>query len=344
MEIRIMQFILMMMVMPVSYAACYSELSVQHNLVVQGDFALTQTQMATYEHNFNDSSCVSTNTITPMSPSDIIVGLYNDTIKLNLYFEWTNKNNITLSNNQTSFTSGYSVTVTPAASNAKVNVSAGGGGSVMINGVATLSSASSSTRGSAAVQFLLCLLGGKSWDACVNNYRNALAQNAGVYSFNLTLSYNPITTTCKPDDLLITLESIPVSQLPATGNKTTINSKKGDIILRCKNLLGQQNQTSRKMQVYLSSSDLLTNSNTILKGAEDNGVGFILESNGSPVTLLNITNSSKGYTNLKEIAAKSKLTDTTVSIPITASYYVYDTNKVKSGALEATALINVKYD
>lgn len=155
MEIRIMLFIVMMMVMPVSYAACYSELSVQHNLVVQGDFALTQTQMATYEHNFNDSSCVSTNTITPMSPSDIIVGLYNDTIKLNLHFEWTNKNNITLSNNQTSFTSGYSVTVTPAASNAKVNVSAGGGGSVMINGVATLSSASSSTRGSAAVQFLL---------------------------------------------------------------------------------------------------------------------------------------------------------------------------------------------
>ena len=96
MEIRIMLFILMMMVMPVSYAACYSELSVQHNLVVQGDFALTQTQMATYEHNFNDSSCVSTNTITPMSPSDIIVGLYNDTIKLNLHFEWTNKNNITV--------------------------------------------------------------------------------------------------------------------------------------------------------------------------------------------------------------------------------------------------------
>lgn len=48
MEIRIMIFILMMMVMPVSYAACYSELSVQHNLVVQGDFALTQTQIATF--------------------------------------------------------------------------------------------------------------------------------------------------------------------------------------------------------------------------------------------------------------------------------------------------------
>ena len=86
-------------------------------------------------------ACVNT-----ISPSDIIVGLYNDTIKLNLHFEWTNKNNITLSNNQTSFTSGYSVTVTPAASNAKSECFCGGGGSVMINGVATLSSASSSTR------------------------------------------------------------------------------------------------------------------------------------------------------------------------------------------------------
>ena len=62
------------------------------------------------------------------------------------------------------------------------------------------------------------------------------------------------------------------------------------------------------------------------------------------VMVLQSHDNSKGYTNLKEIAAKSKLTDTTVSIPITASYYVYDTNKVKSGALEATALINVKYD
>nr|WP_284142220.1 fimbrial protein [Escherichia coli] len=70
----------------------------------------------------------------------------------------------------------------------------------------------------------------------------------------------------------------------------------------------------------------------------------VVSNRGGRSTLLNITNSSKGYTNLKEVAAKSKLTDTTVSIPITASYYVYDTNKVKSGALEATALINVKYD
>ncbi|BDD32946.1 hypothetical protein VEGS20_A15720 [Escherichia coli] len=33
-----------------------------------------------------------------------------------------------------------------------------------------------------------------------------------------------------------------------------------------------------------------------------------------------------------------------INIPVMASYYVYDEKKVKSGALEATALINVKYD
>lgn len=85
MKIHIVLLIFTMMVIPGSYAACYGELSAQHNLVVQGDFALTQTQTATYEHNFNDSSCVSTNTITPMSPSDIVVGLYNDTVKLKIY-------------------------------------------------------------------------------------------------------------------------------------------------------------------------------------------------------------------------------------------------------------------
>lgn len=344
MNIRIMLFIVMMMVMPVSYAACYGVLSAQHNLVVQGDFALTQNQTATHTYTFNDTSCVSTNTIAQIDPSDIVIGLYNDTIKLKLHFEWEKKGSITLSNNQTSFTSGYNVTVTSAASDAIVNLSGGGSGSLMINSVATLSSASSSTRLAAFLQFAGCFLGGTSWDTCVQNYKNALSKNAGVYSFNLALSYNPITTTCKPDDLLITLDSIPILQLPTTGNKATINSKKGDVILRCKNLLGQQNQTSRRMQVYLSSSDLLAGSNTILKGAEDNGVGFMLESNGSPVTFLNITDNSKGYTNLKEIAAKSKITDTTVSIPVTASYYVYDKNKVKSGALQATALINVKYD
>ncbi|HFP1770601.1 TPA: adhesin, partial [Escherichia coli] len=58
MNIRIMLFIVMMMVMPVSYAACYGELSAQHNLVVQGDFALTQNQTATHTYTFNDTSCV----------------------------------------------------------------------------------------------------------------------------------------------------------------------------------------------------------------------------------------------------------------------------------------------
>lgn len=107
--------------------------------------------MAIYEYNFNDSLCVSINIIIFMSSSDIIVGFYNDIIKLNLYFEWINKNNITLLNNQISFISGYLVTVIFAVSNVKVNVFAGGGGLVMINGVAILFSVLLSIRGSVVV-------------------------------------------------------------------------------------------------------------------------------------------------------------------------------------------------
>lgn len=55
--------------------------------------------MVIYEYNFNDSLCVSINIIIFMSLLDIIVGFYNDIIKLNLYFEWINKNNIMLLNN-----------------------------------------------------------------------------------------------------------------------------------------------------------------------------------------------------------------------------------------------------
>lgn len=73
-----------------------------------------------------------------MSLLDIIVGFYNDIIKLNLYFEWINKNNIMLLNNQISFISGYLVMVIFVVSNVKVNVFVGGGGLVMINGVVIL--------------------------------------------------------------------------------------------------------------------------------------------------------------------------------------------------------------
>ncbi|STL74052.1 fimbrial-like adhesin protein StcD [Escherichia coli] len=75
MEIRIMLFILMMMVMPVSYAAFIVSYLFSTNLVFRGICTYSNTN-GDYEHNFNDSSCVSNKYYHPMSPSDIIVGLY----------------------------------------------------------------------------------------------------------------------------------------------------------------------------------------------------------------------------------------------------------------------------
>ncbi len=47
--------------------------------------------------------------------------------------------------------------------------------------------------------------------------------------------------------------------------------------MKCDNLFGDKKQASRNMVVYLSSSDLVKGSNTILRGKTDNGVGFVLD-------------------------------------------------------------------
>lgn len=62
----------------------YGEITYQDNLIIREDFTINPNQSATYSHNFNDTTCSGTYKITRMDPSDIIVGLYNDTVKLKL--------------------------------------------------------------------------------------------------------------------------------------------------------------------------------------------------------------------------------------------------------------------
>lgn len=93
------------------------------------------------------------------------------------------------------------------------------------------------------------------------------------------MSYDRKQTTCKPEDLTITLPNIALSELYNTGKVSNKNAA-DNIRLQCDNLFGNAKQTSRKMTVYLSSSDLIPDSYSVLRGAVNNGVGFILESGG----------------------------------------------------------------
>lgn len=334
---KLFLFIVMILILPETYAACTGEINYLDNLIIREDFTINPNQSATYSHNFNDTTCTGTYKITRMDPSDIIVGLYNDTVKLKLKIAWADNNTLTMP-----FTTGYTVTVEPASSGANVNISAGSGNSVLINGVVSITSASSANQWAAGWRFLGCLLTGRGWNVCAADY-NSYLRGAGLYSFDLFVSYDRKQTTCKPDDLTITLPNIALSELYATGKVSSKNAA-DTIQLQCDNLFGDTKQATRKMTVYLSSSDLIPDSYSVLRGAVNNGVGFILESGGKTVNISNTAEQGNASTLWKVDQIGTPLNGNRISIPITASYYVYDRNNIKPGDLKATALIYVKYD
>lgn len=342
-KINFWLLMILMTVLPASYAGCKGSLSYEDTLTLREDFAVNPSQSESYNHQFNDLTCAGTNTITPLKTSDIVVGLYNDTVKLALKVTWLNSSEVSLSAGKGDFSAGYRVDVSPANSGASVNISAGSGNSVYIKDVASLSSATATSQSSAFFTLVVCLLSGKSWEPCITSYHNSLAKDGGFYSSNLRVTYNRKQTTCKPQDLNITLPDIALSELTVNGKVARKNASE-NIRLQCDNLFGDRKQTSRKMVVYLSSSDLLAGSGFILRGNKDNGVGFTLENNNQVVNISSVTEQGGATLLWKVDKPGDVVSSNTVNIPILASYYVYDKSKVKPGNLSATALIYVKYD
>ncbi|HCL6625572.1 TPA: putative fimbrial-like adhesin protein [Citrobacter amalonaticus] len=343
MKLNFLLLLVLMVVLPASYAGCKGNISYEDNLIIREDFSINSSQSESYTHQFNDLTCAGTNTISPLKTSDVIVGLYDDTVKLALKFTWVNSSDISLASGKGDFSASYRVDVSPASSAASVNISAGSGNSVYIKDVASLSSATVTSRSSAFVALLMCLVSGKSWEPCISSYRNSLANDGGFYSANLRLTYNRKQTTCKPEELNIVLPDIALSALAVNGKIVSKNVTE-NIRLQCDNLFGDRKQTSRKMVTYLSSSDLVAGSSFILRGSADNGVGFVLENNNQVVNISSVTGQGDATTLWKVDKPGDAVNSNTVNIPIVASYYVYDKSKVKPGNLSATALIYVKYD
>ena len=343
MKFNFLLLLVLMMVLPASYAGCKGNISYEDNIILREDFSINPSQSASYTHQFNDLTCAGTNTVSPLKTSDVIVGLYDDTVKLTLKFTWINSADISLASGRGDFLASYRVDVSPASSGASVNISAGSGNSVYIKDVASLSSATATSRNSAFFALVMCLLSGNAWEPCITSYRNSLAKDGGFYSANLRLTYNRKQTTCKPEDVNIILPDIALSELAVNG-KVTGKSVSENIRLQCDNLFGDRKQASRKMVTYLSSSDLVAGSGFILRGSADNGVGFVLENNNQLVNISSATGQGSATTLWEVDKPGYEVNSNTVNIPIVARYYVYDKSKVKPGNLSATALIYVKYD
>lgn len=127
-----------------------------------------------------------------------------------------------------------------------------------------------------------------------------------------------------------------LSELPQSGKSTT--SATENIKLQCDNLFGERKQSTRKMTVYLYSSDLITNRNDVLKGDENNAVGFVLESGTKQLTIGVNAGNVSGISSLWEVAKAGYVGSNEVQIPITARYYVLDKVKPNQATLKQPLL------
>lgn len=238
----------------------------------------------------------------------------------------------------TTSTTEKSITYTVKIEHDSFSSSSNGEQSIIIPGVMMANTGGNSTG---LISIVLGFCKALSLSGCVDYITNTL--KGDTYVENLVLNYNPKKSTCKPDDLTITLPDVALSELSTVGKVSNKNVAES-IRLQCDNLLGNNKQSSRKMAVYIYSNDLLTGSTYVLQGASNNGVGFVLEKGNKTVNIARTYGDESGADSLLNITKSEAMSNSIVTIPIVASYYVYDKSKVKPGNLEATALIYVKYD
>lgn len=321
------------------WAVCKSSaVSFSHDseVTVDEQFALTQQYTTIVSVTFSGIKCDSANDTISYIPvvKDSVIGPFSNGQKLKLTVQ-TDKTSETIG---TTSTTEKTLSYTVKLSHAAYEATTSGADSVYVPGVLIANTGGNSNS---LINFILGVCKTLSWTGCVNYITNSLKGDS--YVENLTIIYRPKKSTCLPDDLALTLPDVALSELPTSG-VVSGKSRTSAIKLQCRDLQGPSLQTTRGMSVYLYSADLLNGSRTVLRGSESNGVGFVLESGGKTVALSTVKGAKDSADNLWRASAGQALNATTLMIPLTASYYVYDRQKVKPGALQATALIFVNYE
>lgn len=339
-----MKLIIMAMLLIFGYsgsgwAVCKTTgISYSHNSDVTVDelFPVSQQHISTITVKFSGIKCDSVNDtvsyIAMMKDNDI--GPFSNGQKLKLTVSVPKASEKVGTTDTTEKTLVYTVTLKPGAS----GVAGSGGESVYVPGVLVANTGGNSNI---LINLVLSFCKSASWSGCVNYITSNL--NGDSYVENLTVTYRPKQTTCKPDDLTLTLPDISLSELPSSGT-AAVKSGAAEINLQCSDFVGTSRQSTRGMAVYLYSADLYNGSRSILKDSSTNGVGFVLESGNKPVTLSTVKGAKDGAGSLWQAKKGDVFSSQNVRIPLKASYYVYDAKKVQPGALQATALIFVNYE
>lgn len=345
MKLHLLIFLSLMAFAQAVFANCSKNITFKDTLVIRDDFLINPSQNASFAHSFADETCINADVIKHATKdnTNVIVGLYDDTVKLKLTFTWDNPGDISLSGGKREFSGAYNIAVSPANSADKVDISAGSGNSVEIQDMALMTSANHNTIIAGLVNFGICLFTtNKGWTQCVKDFREWISRGAGTYSADLSVVFNRKLTTCEPNNLTLDLPTVSVNQLTMRGELKE-PAVSGDIVLDCKNSVSTPGKTTRDITVYLES-DLLPEGgdNTYLTpvAGGGSGVGFQLKNSNNEVIKIN----RAGFSNdsLKKFS-KGEVIKNEERIPVTARYYVIDPDNVKAGQITSNAIIKVIY-
>ncbi|WIE09667.1 fimbrial protein [Providencia rettgeri] len=168
-----------------------------------------------------------------------------------------------------------------------------------------------------------------------------------IYLQPITLTYNPILTTCNFVNQGLVVSLPPVS-INAVKTATRAGYTPFTLNFTCQDFLAGGN-ASRDVSIFLSSSNLLSNdkatlNNTISQGAK--GVGFRLVSASNlntPLVLSDSVAAKNGATNIFTVLKGNPISPS-FSVNLGAYYYAYNTNSVTQGQVSSTATVVMSYN
>lgn len=168
-----------------------------------------------------------------------------------------------------------------------------------------------------------------------------------IYLQPITLTYNPILTTCNfaNQGLIVTLPPVSINTVKTA---TRAGYTPFTLNFACQDFLAGST-ASRDVSIFLSSSSLLANdkttiNNTLNQGAK--GVGFRLiktDNLSTPLVLSDSVTTQNSATSIFYVLKGNHISPS-FSVNLGAYYYPYNPNIVTQGAVSGTATVVMSYN
>lgn len=171
--------------------------------------------------------------------------------------------------------------------------------------------------------------------------------NNDIFVQPVTLTYNPLITTCNFSNRDLTVK-LPMVTINTLKTATRPGYTPFSLNFQCNNLIAGTN-TSRDISVFLASDYLLSTDKTVLRNSLSQGannVGFRIVKAASlttPVTLSDSVNLKGSATDIFKVLKAAPL-PASFTVNMGVYYYPYVLNSVTGGAVSSSARLVFSYD